>query len=98
VESNEDRKNREINFSRGEAVNRLITSNDWQYILDIRKDLINDLYKGLFMSASEGKPLYLESTYAQVLANRHGVIEGINNFFSLLEKLNGVYLHHKRGE
>lgn len=91
----QEKRNREQNDERGSAVNRLKGSNDWQLILEIKRDLMNDLYKGLFVQATN-LPLCLEPTYAQIISNRQGVIDGVEQFFSLLDKLEGVYLRHKQ--
>jgi hypothetical protein len=91
----EDKRNREINKDRGMAVARIKTSSDWHFIHQIKQDLINDLHNGLFIQATEGKPLYSEVTYGQIMAHRHGVIEGVKQFFTLLDSYESVYLKEK---
>ena len=94
----EAKRNHEINIDRGEAVSRLRSSTDWHLMTEIKQNLLQDLYKGLFIPATEGKSLYNEPTYAQILAHRHGCIEGVNQFFTLLDKYEKLYLDNKGGQ
>ena len=93
--TNEEKKNHQINFDRGMAVRRLKETTDWRYMEDVHRDLLTDLYGGLFIDASPGKPLCLEPTYGQIMAHRQGVMDGVKQFFSLLDKLESVYLNSK---
>jgi len=91
----EAKRNHAINVDRGMAISRIKVATDWGFIKEIKQDLLKDLHDNLFMEASNGKPLYNEVTYAQIMAHRHGVIEGVKQFFTLLDKYESVYLKSK---
>ena len=90
-----DKRNREVNIDRGMAVSRMRHASEWKYIEDIHRDLLKDLQDNWFMPVTKGKSLYEEPNYAYIMANRHGVIEGVKQFFSLLDKYESVYLNSK---
>lgn len=85
-------RNKKINIDRGMAVNRLMSATDWHVMEEVKEELLRDLQDKLFMPAQKHIPLACEPTYAQIIAHRHGVVEGVKNFFDLLGSYGEVYL------
>jgi hypothetical protein len=94
----EDKRGKEINLDRGMAVSRLKGGSDWHVMSQIKQNLLQDLHNKLFMQATEGKPLLGENNYGLIMANRQGVIDGVNQFFSLLDSYESIYLTNKGGQ
>lgn len=94
----EEKKNHEINVTRGEAARELKSHPSWPIFMSLLNDIKSDLQKEMFMPVRQGMPIYAESMMGQVVAHRRGQIDGLENLLKLLEKLETVYLNNKEAE
>lgn len=67
----------------------------WAVILEVKKDLVGDLRKEMFMQSRDSIPIYAEPQLGQILAYRNGVIDGVEKFFILLDKLEQSFKNEK---